>query len=165
MVSQEWPTTVARWKIVAQSKGTSSQVVAHTSKPPDTPRVLAMKIIAQNCTLVSGYSLTEQVQTLSLMVHAVQDVQIAAQTVIGLSYPVKTSTFSPNRVVEKVISKTFENLQPQHNQNRSRLSGAAKTFTFRAQKIRGSEKGCVIKRTYDPKYGKLIHLVHSLSYG
>ena len=30
LISQEWLTTVARWTIVAQSKGASSQVVAYT---------------------------------------------------------------------------------------------------------------------------------------
>ena len=40
----------------------------------------------------------DQVQKSSLTAHAVQDVQIAAQTLIGLGYPVKTSTLSPNRV-------------------------------------------------------------------
>ena len=47
--------------------------------------------------------------------------------------------------------------------SRSRLSGSAKSLTFGAQTGRGSEKGCVIRRTQEPKCAKLIQLVHSLA--
>ena len=71
-------------------------------------------------------------------------------------------TFSPNRVANH-IAKEFESKHPQPNHNRSRLLGTAKTLTFGAHTGRGSERGGVIKRTYDPKYDKLIQLVHSLA--
>ena len=32
LISQEWPTTVARWTVIATSKGGSSQVEAYASK-------------------------------------------------------------------------------------------------------------------------------------
>ena len=92
--------TVDRWTIVAQSKGASSQVVAHTSKSPNTPRVLAMMNgLPYLSKLVSGYPLSdlkqwvqEQVQKSSLTMHPVQEVQIAEQTPIGTNYPDRTPT-------------------------------------------------------------------------
>ena len=39
----------------------------------------------------------------------------------------------------------------------------AKSLTFGAQPGRGSDDGCVIKRTLDPRYAQLIQLVHKLA--
>ena len=74
LISQEWLTTVARWKTLAQSHGSSSQVAVFTAKRRNTARALTMKNslpylpksklfweamedIAQNTTLMSGYPL------------------------------------------------------------------------------------------------------------
>ena len=65
--------------------------------------------------------------------------------------------------IHAAIAKEFTKWHPQHNQNRSRLSGSAKTLTFRAQTGRGSEKGCLIRRILEPKYHRLIELVRSLA--
>ena len=127
----------------------------------------AMQDIAQNTTLMSGdplpkhVSFQKQVQGSSLTVHAVQEVHLAAPTNVGMSYPLKTPTFSPKRPVAEIAGE-FAHLQPQPNKNRSRLSGSAKALTFGSQTGRGSGKGCLIRRTLDSAYADLIKRVHSL---
>ena len=65
---------------------------------------------------VSGYPLSdlkrlvqEQVQKSSLTVHAVQEVQIAEQTPIGLNHPDRTPTFFPNKVAASIAKKFDSN--------------------------------------------------------
>ena len=57
----------------------------------------------------------------------------------------------------------FDQLHPTPDPNRGRLSGSARSLTFGAQTGRGSDNGCVIDRTDDPKYGRLIDIVHQLA--
>ena len=79
-----------------------------------------------------------------------------------LHYPLKMPTFFPRKTAVEIAGE-FGRLQAQHNKTRSTLSGATRIQTFGAQTGRGSEKGCLIRRTLDPKYGELIRLVHSLA--
>ena len=77
-----------------------------------------------------------------------KDVQPAVPTNIAMNPPNRSPTFSPKKAVVE---------------NRSRLSGAAKTLTFGTQTGRDSDQACVIHRTLHPKYQELIQLIHSLA--
>ena len=59
--------------------------------------------------------------------------------------------------------RLFEENQPRSNANRWRLSGVAKSLTLGAQTGRGSDNGCVIRRTLEQRYVPLIQLVHQLA--
>ena len=104
----------------------------------------------------------EQVQKTYPMIPAVQEVAPTPAPPILVSYPGRSVSFNPYRARQEVI-QIFDANQPKPNSNRYRLSGVAKTLTFGAQMGRGSENGCVIKRTYDQKHAKLIRLVHQLA--
>ena len=78
------------------------------------------------------------------------------------SYPGKSASSSPHHA-RKEIMRLFDEDQPKPNGNRS---GVAKSLTFGAQTGRGSNNGCVIKRTLGQRYVKLfcwpIHMAQSV---
>ena len=128
-----------------------------------------MSDIASQTTLITGHPwpelkeiIREQVQKSSPTIHAVQEVALIEPPPIVLSYPRKSVTFSPHQA-RHGIAKLLDANHPQPNPNRIRLSGSAKTLTFGAQTGRASEKGCVIKRTHEQKYSRLIQVVHKLA--
>ena len=57
----------------------------------------------------------------------------------------------------------FDQLRPSPNPNRGRLSGSAGSSTFAAQTGRGSDQSCVINGSTDPKYARLMDIVHALA--
>ena len=79
-----------------------------------------------------------------------------------MHHPCKTPTFFPGEVA-KSIAKGLTASILNITRIKSRLSGAAKTLTFGAQTGRGSEKGCVVKKTHEKTFEKLIRLVRSLA--
>ena len=121
-----------------------------------------MEDIARQTTLVSGHPWPElkwiihgQVQKACPMIHAVREMVPTPAPPIQVSYPGKSVSFNPHHARNETM-RLFDENQPKPNANRSRLSGVAKTLTFGAQTGRGSENGCVIKRTYEQEYTKLI---------
>ena len=95
-----------------------------------------------------SWLIREQMQRSSLTVHAAQELLLTEPPPIELHYPSRSASFNPFKVMQE-ISKQLDVQHPLHNPNRSRLSGAAKTLSF------GAEKRCVMKRTYDLRYSKL----------
>ena len=73
-----------------------------------------------------------------------------------------TEHFAPSKA-RRAVMNLFGQLLPMPFPNRGRLSGTTKSLTFGAQTGRGSDNGCVINRTNDPKYGRLIDIVHKLA--
>ena len=65
--------------------------------------------------------------------------------------------------VRKKIFAWFEHLHPSANPNRGRLSGTAQSLTFGHRQEEDQIVGCVIKRTTDQKFDRLISLVHELA--
>ena len=55
--------------------------------------------------------------------------------------------FKPSEVRKEII-RWFGHLHPAPNLSRGRLSGSAASLTFGAQTGRGSDRSCVIKRTW-----------------
>ena len=77
--------------------------------------------------------------------------------------PLKASSdFKPSKARQEVI-RLLEKHLPQPNPNRWRMSATAKSLTFGAQTGRGSDNGCVINRTYEAKYARLIEVGHKLA--
>ena len=185
LIFQEWLTVVAGWKVIAARRGGEGCVDVYTAQNPNNPQGLtmsnglpylskqlfweAMEDIARNTMLMRGHSLqwlkekvNEQVTSKSLHIHAVQEVRLVEVPNISLNYPQKSNTFSPARVANKT-AKLFDELQPQVNPNRSRLTKTSATLTFGAQTGRGSDVSCIIARTKDPQYQSILAAVHSLA--
>ena len=167
--------------IIAESQDVVSQVEVYTSTR-GSPKTLSMKNglpylskdlfwqamedIAGQTTLVSGHPwpelrdmIHEQVERTSPEIHAVHAVVPTPAPSIQVSYPGKSVSVNPHRARHE-ITRLFDDNQPKPNANRWRLSGVAKSLTFGAQTGRGSDNGCVIKRTLEQKYATLSRLVH-----
>ena len=95
-------------------------------------------------------------------IHSVKAVKVSAARAVELSRILPTDHFSP-RKVKKVVVTLFEQPNPAPNPNRGRLSGSARSLTFGAQTGRGSDQSCVVNKTTDYKYARLIEAVHLLA--
>ena len=103
----------------------------------------------------------EQVQETQPQIYSVKAVTVSAIPPVVFSRLASTDHFSPKRA-RREVTTPFDQLHPTPNPNRCRLSETAKSLTSGAQTGRGSDNGCVINRTNDPKYARLI-VVHQLA--
>ena len=143
LISQEWLTTIATWKIVAESEATASRIVVYRRRSPTTPSsqseesfaVLlkelfceAMEDIHIMATLQSRYSLfqlkkllQEQRRVEDLQVHAVTDVQPTEAPAIQITRPTKSDGFQALKGVTEIAGE-FTKVQSPVNHNRARLT-------------------------------------------
>ena len=127
-----------------------------------------MEDISTQATLISGHSWTElrdmikaQVQEAQPQIYSVKAMTVPIVPLVEFSRIVPMDHFCPGKVKRAVIA-LFDQLHPAPNPNRGRLSGSARSLTFGAQPGRGSDHNCVINRTTDIKYARLMDLVHLL---
>ena len=185
LVSQEWLTTIAEWEFtsgpsesgsecrVTPAGSTKSYVLSIRNGLPYLSKELfwlAMDHMSRRAQLIKGHSwgelkaMLEQAREPHPQIYSVKSVEkIEPPDVVFTAVP-RTQHFVPSKV-RKGIRKMFEDLKPSYNPNRGRLSNAAVSLTFGAQTGRGSDRSCVIRRTLEPVYQKLIAKVHELAQG
>ena len=95
-------------------------------------------------------------------VYSIKTVAVPETPKVLLSATPRTQHFIPNNVRKQIV-EWFEHFHPTPNPNRGRLSGSAPSLTFRARTGRGSDRSCVIKRTFDHNFHPLMILVHELA--
>ena len=122
-----------------------------------------MEAISAQTTLVSRHpwpelreTIDEQVQKTQPQIYAIEAVVPTPPLPVRFSYLSATETFKPNKARQEVI-RLFEENHPPQNPCRWRLS------LLGAQTGRGSDNGCVIKRTHEARYARLIEVVHQLA--
>ena len=129
----------------------------------------ATQDISAATTLISGHPwpeprkmIHEHFQKVRPQITAVTEVVHTPTPAVHDSYPGKSVRFKPHNARQE-ITRLFEENQPRPNANRWRLSGKAKSLTFGAQTGRGSDAGCVINRTLEPRCAKFIQLMHQMA--
>ena len=186
LVSQEWLTTVAGWRLICKpGSGDSTSENRVTPAGSKTSYVLnmrnglpylskelfwmAMEDIAKRAELIAGHPWRELKEMIDNRTHEPQPQIYSVKTVAVPDPPdvvfttmPRTQHFVPSEV-RKNIMGMFDRLRPAPNTNRGRLSDSALSLTFGAQTGRGSDRSCVIKRTMDPEYETLISCVHQLA--
>ena len=128
-----------------------------------------MEDIAGKAKLISGHKWSELKSMIDNRTYEPQPQVYSIKTVASpetpkvlLSATPRTQHFIPNNVRRQIV-EWFEHFHPAPNPNRGRLSGSAPSLTFGAQKGRGSDRNCVIKRTLDHSFRPLMTLVHELA--
>ena len=186
LISQEWLTTMGFLLLdLCQTNGDGeSEILVHAGHGNDPRRPSmknglsyltqelfwrAMQAIANNTHLVSSHTwfelrdmIDEQVQKTHPQIYAVEEVVLTPIPPVQFTHLATSDNFKPNKARQKVI-RLFETHHPPPNPNRWRLSGTTKSLTFGAQTGRGSDNGCVVNRTYEAKYARLIAVVHELA--
>ena len=129
-----------------------------------------MQVISKNTTLVSGHPWLElrdliekQVQRTPPQIDSVKEVVLTQIPPVKIRHLGSSDHFKPNKARQEVM-RLFEVHHPPTNPNRWRLSRVAKSLIFGAQAGRGSDNSCVINRTHESKYARLIEVVHQLGH-
>ena len=173
LVSQEWLTNIAGWTFVSGPKpgleGSACENIVYRVGANQSYKLnmknglpylsgelfwLGMHDIAKKATRISGHTMDDLQDMLATMAREPQP-QIYSIKTIAIPEPSKVvfttvppaGPFKPSKVRKEII-RWFGHLHPAPNLSRGRLSGSAASLTFGAQTGRGSDRSCVIKRTW-----------------